>query len=76
MNISQNIIESQKQKMFYARDAAANDLMAISIKLEEFLRDRFISDLEKYDLRDANNCIQRAVDRIKPVRSLSDLLGE
>lgn len=76
MSISDTIIKKQNTKILAAKDFAVKELMNMSIRLEQLLHDKCIGEFAKYDIRDANKCIKRAVYRITPVRSLSDLLGE
>lgn len=76
MSIEANIIKKQNEKIFSAKDLAVEELISISIRLEQLLHDQYIGDFAKYEIRDANECIKKAVARINPVRSLSDLLGE
>jgi len=76
MSTSQNMIKQLRNRRTALRDAAANTLISISIKLEDMIIDRNIDSLEKFDLEEANDSIKRAIRRIKPLRSVEDLLGD
>lgn len=76
MNIGINIKKRAYALKTTARQEAANDLISMSIKIDQMIANKYIDSLDKYDLRDANNCIKKAIRRITPQRSISDLLGE